>query len=536
MKKLLIIILLFVISITSFAQTGILMQRDYITGSLSLGQNNRAFSDSSAWLQVGDDTTNKGIILPKVILDSIATAAKGLFVYDLQDSVLYHFDGTQRVRYMTYKDTSLIKQLITANAPDLTPFVQKTDTARNKYAATYKYTDSLTATKVKYSDSGSFLPTKYFLTGNYFAKNGNSFGENVSLGTKDNFYLDLVTGNTSRLKIFSNGNVSIASTADAGYKLNVNGTARITNETYIEKSLIFQNNTQGIQILDGNNVGAYASVLIGKNNGGYPTTGSRHIKIGNDNNTNPAKVWQYAIGSGNNLSVAGHDAITIGSFNTILTDESAQYIIGESNTINFLATTTSRGQCIIGSSNSVLHPYSSIIGNNQQTTGNNQLIIADGNTNYSGGGYRQVYFGSGPKSTLNGGIGAPVTINSSGGNGTDKDGGLLRLAAGKSTGAATPPDLVFSTASATAPGVNLQTLTDRWYIKGETGYLSNTITPGALLDLNGATGYNQLRLRTSYTPASSADTNGNTGDLSWDGNYLYIKTAAGWRRTPLADF
>lgn len=62
------------------------------------------------------------------------------------------------------------------------------------------------------------------------------------------------------------------------------------------------------------------------------------------------------------------------------------------------------------------------------------------------------------------------------------------------------------------------------------------ITPTSRLDINGVAGYNQLRLRTAYTPTSSADSNGNTGDVSWDTNYIYIKTAAGWKRSALTTF
>ncbi|MBZ0097512.1 MAG: hypothetical protein K8F30_00430 [Taibaiella sp.] len=532
MYKLLVTISFFISSVAS-AQTGLLMQRYYISGSLSVGQSSRAFADSSAWLQLGNDTTNRGLLLPKVLLDSINTTARALYVYDLQDSVLYHFDGDKRVRYMTYRDTGLVKQLILANAPDLSPFALKADTGRNKYLATYYYADSLAAQKVRYSDSAAFLPTKTFLAANYFAKGGNSYGSDVSIGTKDNFSLNVIAGNTSRLKIFPNGNVSIASTADNGYKLDVTGRARITDHTYIEKDLVFQNNTQGIQILDGNTVGATTSVLIGRNNG---ATGGRSVKIGNDNSSNPVKIWQYAIGQGNNLSAAGSSAIAIGSFNVILTEDTDQFIIGSANTFNYVAGATSRGQCIIGTNNSVLHKYSSIFGNYQQTTGDNQLIFADGNTNASTGGYRQVYFGSGPRSSLNGGQGAPVTINASGGNGTDKAGGFLRLAAGKSTGAAIPPDIVLATATATAPGSDLQALTDRWFVKGGTGYLSNSSSPASLVDLNGSTGYNQLRLRTGYTPSSSADGNGSQGDIAWDDNYIYVRTSAGWKRAALSGF
>jgi len=56
------------------------------------------------------------------------------------------------------------------------------------------------------------------------------------------------------------------------------------------------------------------------------------------------------------------------------------------------------------------------------------------------------------------------------------------------------------------------------------------------LDVSGEQGYNQLRLRKKYTPTSSSDTNGNEGDVSWDDNYLYIKTSTGWKRTTLSSF
>lgn len=58
----------------------------------------------------------------------------------------------------------------------------------------------------------------------------------------------------------------------------------------------------------------------------------------------------------------------------------------------------------------------------------------------------------------------------------------------------------------------------------------------ARLDVIGSTGYNQLRLRTSYTPTSTSDGNGSTGDISWDANYIYIKTVAGWKRSALTTF
>ncbi len=57
--------------------------------------------------------------------------------------------------------------------------------------------------------------------------------------------------------------------------------------------------------------------------------------------------------------------------------------------------------------------------------------------------------------------------------------------------------------------------------------------PTAKIDINNPAGFGQLRLRNSYTPDDTSDPNGNIGDISWDDNYFYVKTNAGWKRTAL---
>ena len=42
-----------------------------------------------------------------------------------------------------------------------------------------------------------------------------------------------------------------------------------------------------------------------------------------------------------------------------------------------------------------------------------------------------------------------------------------------------------------------------------------------------------LRITTARTPTSSADSFGNTGTWCWDANYVYVKTATGWKRAAL---
>jgi len=78
---------------------------------------------------------------------------------------------------------------------------------------------------------------------------------------------------------------------------------------------------------------------------------------------------------------------------------------------------------------------------------------------------------------------------------------------------------------------------ERFRIQTSSGNVGiGTTSPTAKLHIQGSTGYNQLRLGTSYTPTGTSDSNGNTGDIAWDNNYLYVKTSVGWKRVALSSF
>jgi hypothetical protein len=66
------------------------------------------------------------------------------------------------------------------------------------------------------------------------------------------------------------------------------------------------------------------------------------------------------------------------------------------------------------------------------------------------------------------------------------------------------------------------------------GAVSGTSFSGQTFHISGSTGYNQLIVKTTYTPSGTTDTNGVLGDISWDASYVYVKTAAGWKRSGLA--
>ena len=77
----------------------------------------------------------------------------------------------------------------------------------------------------------------------------------------------------------------------------------------------------------------------------------------------------------------------------------------------------------------------------------------------------------------------------------------------------------------------------RFKIDNTTGNVGiNTSSPQAKLDINDINGYNQFRLQTKYTPTGSLDPNGQVGAITWDDNYIYVKTPSGWKRAPLSSW
>jgi len=89
-------------------------------------------------------------------------------------------------------------------------------------------------------------------------------------------------------------------------------------------------------------------------------------------------------------------------------------------------------------------------------------------------------------------------------------------------------------------GTSSDFLTDtvgNWISNVGIGVLLNTgDTLSSLIDIKGTYGYSQLRLRTSYTPSGSTDTNGQIGDVAWDNNFFYWKTSGGWLRASGSTF
>jgi len=94
--------------------------------------------------------------------------------------------------------------------------------------------------------------------------------------------LDFFTNSVNRIRIFGGGNVSIGTTTDAGYKLDVNGTARVSGTT---NNLTITNQGGGTPslLLEANRSGWYQSISI---KGGTTVLSTKTLLLGQYDNGN----------------------------------------------------------------------------------------------------------------------------------------------------------------------------------------------------------------------------------------------------------
>ena len=236
---------------------------------------------------------------------------------------------------------------------------------------------------------------------------------------------------------------------------------------------------------------------------------------------------------------------------------------GEFNTASGIASTVAGGgtNTASGDLSTVAGGGSNIASGERATVGGGVYNTASGYTATVGGGYGNT--ASSENGTVGGGknntaSGISATAgggynNTASGHDATVGGGALNTASG---GYAIVPGGVFNTAvgdysfaagrrakanhSGTfiwADGTDADfasTGENQFLIRASGGIGIGTASPTAKLDVNGSTGYNQIRMRTSYTPTGTNDANGNVGDIAWDDNYIYVKTSAGWKRAALS--
>lgn len=303
-----------------------------------------------------------------------------------------------------------------------------------------------------------------------WSTSGNSISGTNFIGATSNNSFRIRTNNIERMVVDSNGVAGIGITApNTSSILDITSTTKgllIPRMTTTQRNaistpatglLIYNTTTKTYDTYDGTTwIGGFTKQNYGTNSinlitsGSTPTTTDRAINIGHSNTVN--QVVGVVVGSSS--TVTGTGGVAIGF--------SASAASGLSIAMN--------GQIVTSTGNGIA------IGQNiSATTGD--VVIAD-NVGFSS----NIYFGGGKQTNL---VARSYTINGSGGLGTNTYGGDITIAGGKGTGTGVPGDVILSTATAGSSGTTLQSLTQRWFVKGNTGTLSNVSTPqtNALLDL-----------------------------------------------------
>lgn len=268
--------------------------------------------------------------------------------------------------------------------------------------------------------------------------------------------------------------------------------------------------------------------------------GSASIGTGNTN----TGLKTIASGNGNNLS--GNYSIVTGEGNTVSAIRSV--VSGLGNTVN------GENNMVTGISNLVVSPYghsivvgyqdtlngsaSAIFGFKNNVTGFTGFAAGDRNTvfaqNGTAFGYQNATLGTsafvaGVLDTAAGNNAAAFGVGNNAASYNEFALGMYGTGyTPVSASVYDPADRILNVGNGTSAGARADAFT---ILKGGNVGIG-TATPTALLDING----NTIRLRAAKTPASSSDT-GNTGDIAWDNDYIYVCVATNtWKRVAISSW
>lgn len=276
---------------------------------------------------------------------------------------------------------------------------------------------------------------------------------------------------------------------DAKTRYQINGERALAFGTSVDSLLVGvagANNTGDDSVIIGQEAGpnnaANENVFIGYQAGNANTTGAENLFLGTwagrDNTTAFGNTYLgYMAGRTNILGQQNtyvgwgvRSGVTAGSFNVFVGYQAGGEVgvSGDNNAAlgygagqfngNYnaaLGTNAGSGGASVNSSIS--------LGAGAVPTASNQAVI--GGDTLGNGRVTSVYFGQGVTNAT----AAAVTLNTTGGSGSNIAGAAFNLAPGAGTGSATPSSIVFLTSTALGSGTTLQTNTEKWRIDGAAG-------------------------------------------------------------------
>jgi len=383
-------------------------------------------------------------------------------------------------------------------------------------------------------------------SGVLFKVGGNQGFEILTYGSQSTFF---------RFPTASGYNQTYSSYLDGGYAISAEYIKLFKGGTFDFIQIDNTNAGSGVGKVGIGTLGAMTNILATvhiKGNGS--TSATNALKVDNGSNTN-----LLILRDDGGVIIGYNASTTLGSYNAIAVGASAIASGSESTAVGGGASATGNQSTAIGKQNSASGTLSTVLGNN--STASNTLAMALGSAVTASGneslalGYLTTASGnmsiaigtqSTATSTASLNLGAfshstslyATSIGYNVRTTTGLQGAIVMgygdTSSGQALSATTSNALHIGWDSNTPTVVIAKTANS--YFNGTGNLGISTTSPTAKLDISGTTGYNQFRVRTSYTPTDSTDANGNVGDFSWDDDFVYIKTSLGWRRSGLSAF
>ncbi len=312
--------------------------------------------------------------------------------------------------------------------------------------------------------------------------------------TDSNFLIDIATGSSSRFAIQNNGTDVVRYDTSSGFYVQGTGsnTTVIGNgaTSSVANSTVYGYNasaTGTLGVVIGNNASTSQteSIVIGANaviDGG--TGGATVIgEAAQANTNNTTVIGSNASGDGGQQSVVIGATATSGQQNQVVIGfgatagggfEAGQIAIGENSTstdadaiaIGRDSITDGRYSIALGTFADAQFTESIAIGTDATTTASNQFVL--GAASY---GITSLYLGEGVTSAS--AATADITLQATGGSGTDIAGADFTIAGGQGTGTGVGGSIILQTASAGSTGTSLNALTT-YYTLNSTGLLAGS--------------------------------------------------------------
>jgi hypothetical protein len=470
-------------------------------------------------------SNNKGFLIPRMTAAqriAISSPDQGLLVYDtgsVTEGLWFYNAGSNPgwQEVLTNSGSQSILGSITASAALITgtltaqTLVVQTITSSILYSSGSNiFGNRLTDTQ-QFTGSVLITGSTVSLTGGSFSGSGaNLFnipasgitGLNLSriatgsisasVNTDISSSFRLTSGSNTLLNITRDGRtwIGAGTFADAAFQLDVNGTARVNGTLNVTSSLILENNTILFDIASGPTTTPLR--IVRRSTWGTPSS----IEIGalNTNISSFAVGNLTVIGALNSYNDATHlilgfqNSLTVGtgrilgSNNTISTNNGLHLIFGDTNTSTAL-TNGEHPSIVIGRGNNTNGFWGGgLYGSGLRYYADRQIAFG-GNSNSVNFAVTDFFLGYGVRNentsiNSNNGHGPNVSFNPSWASDTaDKNGGNITIAGGRGTGTGSAGDVIFATSTPTTTGTTLQSLTNRWWVKGSSGTLSNVSNP-----------------------------------------------------------